>query len=389
MSATVPGRTIYTVTERRGVWLAIASALAAGALSALIPGIASANWQLLTIGSILASGSVLLFVWLLQQLNAADEGKAEVDRTHNLLISTDAESFPELPTPSYTSNIQEMYQLGPSSWLGPPIGMQPAEITLRVVLALPAVTANVYSGDVATLIRGESRESCLVETLEDAPVTAWLRSLQDIWHCTNKTRWVVHGSGQPDLTQLIFRPSWNSGIRPPLTARCAVLTGWRPALNGELEPGLRGAFDLMINLLELDSQRKPSPIRHQTTPPPAPAALSLEEVANYLLNLMEAGQLAKMIGQHFVPTADLQHGYVGMWLDLSGVEFQRVVDMSKTSKIDGAAGSPGHVRLSVWPLAGGETPTRSASVEVASFMDEMLELGGYRGVQRYFDWLRE
>jgi len=144
----------------------------------------------------------------------------------------------------------------------------------------------------------------------------------------------------------------------------------------------------MFNLLELDHDRRPDTIRHATTPPPIPAALSLDEFADYLLELMVVPTLAREIGEHLLPAGDLRTGYVGAWMTLSGVEFQRLVKVSDLTRLPGAVSVNDHVRLDPWPLTCGSTRESANRSFVADFMDELLERGGYRGVLGRFESLR-
>jgi hypothetical protein len=144
----------------------------------------------------------------------------------------------------------------------------------------------------------------------------------------------------------------------------------------------------MLNLLELDAQRRPSSIRHQTTEPPAPAALKLDELAEYLVELMATSNLAATMGAYLLPTGRFDAGCVGAWVELSGVEFHRVVDVANVNRVTGAVSAPGHIRIADWPLPGGDASEVSIRKFVADFMDEMLEHGGYRGIGHQFDWLR-
>ena len=53
--------------------------------------------------------------------------------------SADVGGLPTFAMPAYSSSTQEMYRLGPSSWLGALGGEQPAEITLRAAIAMPSL----------------------------------------------------------------------------------------------------------------------------------------------------------------------------------------------------------------------------------------------------------
>jgi pyrimidine deaminase RibD-like protein len=296
--------------------------------------------------------------------------------------------LPAFAIPTYSSSTQEMNRLGPSSWLGALGGDQPAEITLRTAIAVPSFPTARHGVEVATKIRGQDREEFLLRTMGSCAFTEWLSNLKSSWHWDGDARWEVHGSGQPDLTQLAFRPTWSRpSVRLPFIARLGVLTGWMVAADGESVPAIQVALDLMINLLEVDSERRPSAIRHQTTPPPAPGALSLEEIASYLAELMDVVDLARDLGRELVPDAPLDRGYLGAWIDVSGVQLERVFKLSDLERVVGASGPAGYALTSDWPIPEADAPN-SERAFVARMLDEMLEGGGYRGVRNRFDWLR-
>ena len=112
----------------------------------------------------------------------------------------------------------------------------------------------------------------------------------------------------------------------------------------------------MINLLELDAERRPSSIRHATTPPPAPASLSLEEVATYLAELMDVIRLARLMAAELIPDGQRESGYIGAWIEVSGVQLERVVNLSNVSRLDGAAGIPGYVHVVDRPIVDEDSP---------------------------------
>jgi len=377
------------VNENRGVWLAIATTLVTGAFAILVAGVTSNTLPLLVVASVLFVIGLGLFAWLLRHTPEATGTLGSVERADYAATRFDND-LPEMPAyaiPAYASSAQEMYQIGPSSWLGPVGARQPAELTLRAAVALPAVNARTYGEEVATRIRGEPREHWLLRTVEESPITTWLEVLSSAWHCNGDASWKIYGSGHPDLTQLVFEPTWD-GHSQPLIARVSVLTGWRPQPDGQPIPAIRVATDLMINLIELDSDRQHDSVRHQTTDPPAPGALTLDELAGYLLELMVTAQLAQTFGANLIPSGVIDHGYLGLWIELSGVELHRVIDLRETERVIGASGSAGHIKISEWPIPEAKTQSEANGRFVATLLDEMLEQAGYRGVQHRFDWLR-
>jgi hypothetical protein len=379
------------VSERRGVWVAIATVLLGGGLAAILAAIANPSAVLVITSLLLTVAGGAAFIWLLIQVSdgRSTQRPLGTDETGtDSTLVTPLADIPEIPAVFYQSAQQEMYRLGPSSWLGALSGSQPAELILRAAIALPAVTLSTYSHDIATALRGQDREQFLLETLEHSAITHWLNTLKESWHWEHESHWEVHGSGQPDLTQLIFRPQWVRASRPPLVARLGVLTGLRAQPDGQLVRAIQVALDVMLNLLELDGQRRISPLRHGTIPPPAPAALSLEELATYLAHLMEVVRIASEIGVHLLPGTPLKSGYVGAWIDPSGVELERVVDLSEVDRVGGAVSTAGFVRVSEWSLDQHDSSPPEFAF-IADLLDEMLEVGGYRGVRNRFDWLRE
>jgi pyrimidine deaminase RibD-like protein len=319
----------------------------------------------------------------------AEQPPARPQNPDSPFASSFEDEITTLPTVRYQSSAQEMLRLGPSSWLGALNGDQPAELTLRTAIALPAMTLSMYSGEVATQIRGQAREELLLRVVNSSPFTEWLHTLSNSWHWDNEAQWEIFGSGQPDMTQLVFRPRWNTAsVRSPLVARLAVLTGWRTQTTGEQDPAIQVALDLMINLLELDHERRFGAIRHQTTPPPAPGALELEEVATYLAHLTDVVDLAQVFGSELIPQARLNSGYLGAWIDVSGIQLDRVLKLNDLPKVEGALGLPGYALTTEWPIRS-SNDSQSERSFIAQLLDEMLEIGGYRGVQNLFDWLRE
>jgi len=158
-------------------------------------------------------------------------------------------------------------------------------------------------------------------------------------------------------------------------ARCAVLTGWHPQ-QGETPLAIELACDLMFNVRELDSDRRPGPIRHATTPAPAPGALSINELSQSMLHLFEAPFLAGACAAQLLEGGDFSTGEIGAWMTLSGVELERVFVLSGLRRVAGAVGVADHQRFSDWPLDGGT----DAATFVATFVIELLERAGYRGL---------
>ncbi len=212
---------------------------------------------------------------------------------------------------------------------------------------------------------------------------------RDEWHWDEvDPKWEVRGSGNPELTELVIAPHWQGALKQPLVARCGVLTGWLALPSGEFRPAIRMALDLLLSILELDTSRRPSSIRHAATPPPAPGALSLDELAEFMLNLFAAPALAVQSAGALLETGGSATGEVGAWIALSGVELERIVDLRGVRRVANAVGVGDHNRVEAWPLP--ETLERGIAIGnfVADFMDELLERGGYRDVKDRFDQVR-
>jgi hypothetical protein len=372
--------------EQRTVVTAIASTVAVLGGGLLVPGLVNGSVALLV------SGSVLLLVALLMFTSLLWGWPVVVLSTQNRLptgvSSNDADGLPDYPTAVFPTGMRQIYRLSPSSWLGQ-IGPDSPEISLRVAIELPGPPSARWSGDFATQMRGQQREEWLTEMLEAAPFTAWLRERRAEWPWdTADPKWDIRGSGNAELTELVFVPRWQGALKQPLLARCGVLTGWCAKTDGEFKPAIRFALDLHLMIRELDGDRRPSSIRHATTPPPAPAALSLDELASFLLQLISAPMLAGRAAERLLASVDHEHGEIGVWIALSGVELERVVNVSGLRRVADAIGIGEHSRVDSWPLPAAELPETPEGSFVAAFMDDLLERAGYRDVQSRFDWVR-
>ncbi len=320
------------MSDKSGTWQTIAATASAVGATAVITGLTTSLRVLLVPGFLLVAFGIFLFTSIVRgwspTASSSPTASPEIAGTGTPWShGEEGDGLPLYPTPIYGSTEQEMHQLGPNRWLVPP-GPERPDVSLRIAVALPALTTTSMNAGIATLLRGDERERWLIETLEASPITTWIRGLHSSWHWDDDAQWQIFGSGQPDLTQLVYLPSWTQITKRPFGACCGVLTGWRPQPDGGLVPAIRLAFDLMLNLIELDDHRRQGTIRHATTPPPAPAALSLDEVADYFLELLGAPDLAVDVASHLLAGGDFTKGYIGAWMELSGVEFHRVVNIA-------------------------------------------------------------
>jgi hypothetical protein len=219
-------------------------------------------------------------------------------------FETDGLALPEYPSVLYPSSEAEMAQLGPSSWLTPH-GSERPELILRVAVALPNVSAAFYGrSEPATSLRGEDREDFLTASLERSPLTAWIREQLYAWNCDGDVAWSFNWIGNPDLTELELRPV-AFGARP-VSAHLGLLTGWRAEPAGAV-PAVRLACDLMFNVSGLTADRRPEPEPPNEPPPPqagllpVPAAIPLDDLARYLVALLEVPRLAAAVGARLLP----------------------------------------------------------------------------------------
>lgn len=387
----------HRLEDNTAVWLGLATVLTSGGIALLVAGHLVES----VIGGLLVASGVILFLLLL--FHRPYEPVAEVNhsiRSNGVSLSDvfrgpghfddSLSSLPDLPPPPlYESAEAEMHQLAPTSWLIAPDGDSP-EVFLRCAAALPGITAARYSGEPATVLRGEAREAFLLEVLTEAPLTQWLRALCREWNCPDNAEWKPHGAGQPDLTQLLFRPSGTRG--EPLLARFGVLTGWR-VIGTRTVPAIRCVLDILMNISALDSDRHLDRSRSADAPvprsAPLPASLSPRQLGEYLVALLDVAPLAQVIGKELLPEGDFSKGAIGLWISCSGIQLQNLVDLQGLRRLEGAYDSASEGKVSRWPLT-----ENASSVEaqnrtfVADFLDTVLERGGYRGVKDLFDPLR-
>jgi hypothetical protein len=262
-------------------------------------------------------------------------------------------------------------------------------LTLRVLIALPGVLPLMGGGgpEQITQLRGEARENLIRGVLDGSQLTRWLTEQRETWHWTDEPSWQVHGNSNVELTELRFLPQWLvNRPRRPFYARCGVVTGQHVRPNMESEPAVQIACDLMINVLELDVDRQPGSIRHQTTPPPAPAALDVEELAAYLGNLWLITDLAPQLAQALLPGDKQLHGEAAMWMVVQQ-QLGRVINLQQLERLPESTDVSTGQSATPWPL-----PERSSSSAVASLiadlLGDMLERSGYRRLTPLLDKLK-
>jgi len=276
---------------------------------------------------------------------------------------------------------RQMARFGPSDWCPMPDTNGP-ELTLRCVVALPApvLLGPLAPGTPVSQVDAEARESLLSEALDAAQVTADIRAQASMWGWAEDRGWRAQGgTGSDELTRLTLDLKWpRHRIRQPMSASAAVLTG--PTVGGsdaaQDETGVVLAVDLALNLIELDEHRRPSDIAYRTTPPPAPAALTVTELADLMSSLISIGDLAPSVASALLGRT-VEAGWIGLWLRLNAVELERVVRLDRLDRLDNG------LSVSQWSLvmpcstAAGEQPGAGAAL-VRDFLTGLLKRSDYR-----------
>ena len=84
---------------------------------------------------------------------------------------------------------------------------------------------------------------------------------------------------------------------------------------------------------------------------------------------MDAVDLARDLGRELRPDAPLDRGYLGVWIDVSGVQLERVLKLSDLERLAGALGSAGYALTSAWPIPDADAPNPERAF-VARMLDE-------------------
>jgi len=275
-----------------------------------------------------------------------------------------------LPAPAQTM----LY--GPTEWL-PLSPANGAELAIRCTVAAPGATLSSIP-PTSRAPHGISKlelESVLEETLRESSIAKEFRHMSKGWGWRAVDEWEVQGgSPGPSVVSASLGIDWGeSRIRQPLALSCSVLLGQAPR-----GPAVVIAVDLLVNVIELDADRRPSSIAYRTSPPPAPAALSLEELLELLdFTTTKTVELAVMMIAKLVPSYDAG-AELDVWLQHDGSEIERLVDLRAARRLATPSRSTrGHARAvlthealprSNWP------PTDWSSRLVAS----VLEANDYR-----------
>lgn len=298
-----------------------------------------------------------------------------------------------------TAAIEHLYQqdlersrvltsLNPSSWCSPSDSNGP-EVVIRVLVAMPEafrITPGAPPFKPPRPMRAEAREHLIEKALEASQLSARVRALQPSWHWTGDNGWQTVGPHVgANLTQTQLKLDWPEHfVRPPIGLTCSVLQG---ATNDTSDPkqvksGVMVALDLKLNVLELDAQRQPSPVAHRTTTPPAPAALELSELASLLQVMLTFPDTARGIATALLDDPPT-HGWLAVWLALSGTEIDRVTKLDGIRRLDGSPIVTRFETHTEWDF-----DSDSGLVEerlISEFLTEALEQAGYRSFDAVID----
>jgi len=282
-----------------------------------------------------------------------------------------------------------LLRLGPGSWLNPP--SDAPEVMLRVAVALPSVLPlfGGNSAERATLLRGQKREECLLDLLEHSPITEELHRLERVWGGVSGANWEPAGTGTAEFSELWFAPYGIEVRRPPLVARCGVATGWVEGGNATQIATIQAALDVMINLTELNELRRQDNVAHRTDDPPAPAALSLEELAEMLHGLLDLPEVVVPAALSLISDPQLNKLKLAEWVTFSGYAANRLGDLRRfhllarssgiSQMIAGILMEPYRIG-GIWPTSWGF---------VADLLYEGLERGGYRNLDEAIEGIRK
>lgn len=312
--------------------------------------------------------------WVRTALTAAD--RAKVERALAGIVDHQRSSEP-------TATI--MTRFGPSEWC-PPSNANGPEVVLRTIVAVPeplSLAIGRHPSAPVTRLRAEAREELIAQALDNSTLTERIRAMGPSWHWVAANDWrALGGTGNPDLTKLELELEWPQyRIRQPLGCSAVVLTGLTgdPDRRAEERPrGLVLAVDISLNIQELDSDRRPSNVAYRTTPPPAPAALSLGELAGLMQILLTAADLMPelsqgLLGQRF------EHGHVGLWLMLNAVALERVIRLDGVRRLGGALSITRFDKQARWPLPASSDHEAPAGTFVEGFLNDLLEAADFRG----------
>ena len=367
------------MNERRSGLFRVVETFAAVSGTALIGGLVAHASSIWIPGLVVLIACLFGFSSLLFGLPFRSLARSESDRpTAN---TPESEVTPAVTQPVYLTEAQAMLQLGPNSWLSG-YGPRDPDVTLRAVVAIPALWARDYSRGPATEERAEVRENWLIDVLNYDSLTTWLRKPFEPTPWRRPPSWHVRGSGNSDMTDLVFAPSVDSSQAWPFQGRCVVLTGWRISPAGEKSKALTFVVELQFNRWTSTN----AVIGGESADTKADS-LSLYEVANDLLRLANSLDLSTAVCRRLLPDVNMTSGYFGLWFTVRGQMLERVVDLAGLSRVADPTSINEARATGSWESSGGPIGETWGTV-IARMFDELLESAGYRGVQNQFNWLR-
>jgi hypothetical protein len=235
------------------------------------------------------------------------------------------------------------------------------------------------------------REEIVLAVLADAGLTQWIAAQRAIWHWDTDPQWEVYGSDFPNLIELRFTPIWHASPlrRLPFEARLLVASG--PVPEGEEKagsPAIQVACDFALNLLELDSERRPNNRRHgESMPPPAPAALRVEELAELLLGLSAVQSVAEELVPELTDSGTIGGGECGLWVQQQSVALSQVIDLRGVRRNRGATDAADVSSAAVATLFAEDGSTTRRAWIADALLDTLVR-SGYRGAEPLLESFR-
>lgn len=269
-------------------------------------------------------------------------------------------------------------------------GAHPIDLTIASIVQVPAGRGLVSFPDrgLATMIRGEERETEIARILSGSPLSEWLARAAPSFGLTWDGHWTVTGYNAGDWSELAAELSPRSTQPSPVSIACRAQTAW--VAGEKTARGVVLNTEIGFRLLELDANRQPSSIRYETMPPPAPAALSLEELADGLAAAASSANTAVELAVALTST-EPDNGSASLWVFSSHAALDRTVDLTAFRVIPGSSVVSEHViRLSLAGRGASDllidpATARGAAVDLIT---EALERSGMRGTTSRLEALR-
>lgn len=279
-------------------------------------------------------------------------------------------------TDADTPPIRRTAVYGPTEWLAPPHANGP-ELVLRCAIAIPEATfaASSAPGEVPIRFSKTDLENVFEDALQQSLVRDRFSQLFFKWKWREVGDWSIQGgSPGPSVVSATVKIDWGAWrIRQPLGLFSHLMVGESPHGASAVL-----AFDLWLNILELDADRRPSDVAYRTTLPPAPAALSLRELVQAVDFLVRStSEIAASLIDVISPTYDTG-AEIDVWVLHDGLEIERLVDLRGVKLLTPAARSTrGHIRevLSGSLKSGPEWPAPDFSRKLVA---SILEANDFR-----------